>query len=447
MLLDAIEQHQKERDQPPPPPKLEMSQEERDDAMCLLMHRDFLEIAAQDMELLGYVGEEVNKKLSYVVAVSRLLDGPLSMVIMSQSGSGKSALADVLELLIPPEAVFVFSRLSAQSLYWMERDALRHKFIIIEERAGSADADYSIRSLQSKKRLILAVPVKDPSTGRIQTKIFEVLGPAAFLETTTETRIHPENATRCFEMYCDESAEQTLRIHLTQRSRKTLEGRRLARQRETTIRRHQNAQRLLENVVVVIPFADLIDFPFQWLRTRRDNERFLNLIEAIAFLYQFQREKKTDSDSTIYIEASVDDYARAYELAKDVLGHTLNDVKKPAADFYDAVKALVSKKNDGCITRREIREATGLPDHRVIALLSELVQLEYLEIVAGAFGKTFRYRLSNADAPAPSLIPGLTTPDELRAKIAARASGNLVSGSERFSQGGQAAESKGKKRR
>jgi DNA primase catalytic core len=446
ILLDAIELHQKQRDEPPPPPKLEMSQEERDDAMRLLLHRDFLDIAAQDMELLGYVGEDVIKKLGYVVALSRMLDAPLSMVIMSQSGSGKSALADVLEKLTPPEAMYVFSRLSAQSLYWMERDALQHKFIVIEERAGSADADYSIRALQSKKKLILAVPIKDPGTGRIQTKIFEVLGPAAFLETTTERYIHPENATRCFEMWCDESIEQTQRIHQAQRRRKTLDGRRLTKLREAAIRRHQNAQRLLRKIDVVIPFADLIDFPCAWLRTRRDNERFLNLIEAITFQYQFQREKKIDDDGGEYIEATIDDYARAYALAKDVLGQTLADVKKPAAELYEAVRGLAARgKGDGSLTRREIREATGLPDHRVNALLSELVQLEYLEIVSGANGKTFRYRLSHGPAPAHGAIPGLTTPEELRAMIEAK-SPNLLNGSKRFSKGSQPVETKERKR-
>lgn len=71
------------------------------------------------------------------------------------------------------------------------------------------------------------------------------VGPAAFLETTTETRIHPENATRCFEVWCDESEEQTRRIHEAQRRSKTIEGRAAAREREAIIRRHQNAQRLL----------------------------------------------------------------------------------------------------------------------------------------------------------------------------------------------------------
>ncbi len=415
ILLEAIETLQREKDAPPPPPKLEMSDEERREAMTLFLRPDLLDVVVSDMEALGYVGEATNKQLGYLVAVSRMLEAPLSMVIMSQSGSGKSALADVLELLIPAEGVFVFSRLSAQALYWMERDALRHKFIIIEERAGSADADYSIRSLQSKKRLILAVPIKDPSTGRIKTMIFEVLGPAAFLETTTETRIHPENSTRCFEMYCDESAAQTRRIHDAQRRSKTLASRIAAGEREAIIRRHQNGQRLLEPVGVVIPFVELIDFPDQWLRTRRDNPRFLNLIEAITFLYQHQRERKRDQDGNVYIEATIEDYMRAYALAAEVLGQTLSDIKRPAAELYAAVRELTAKKGD--VTRREIREATGLPDHRVAALLQELVQLEYLEVVVGSQGRTFRYRLTSARADMPHTLAGLTTPDELRAKL------------------------------
>ncbi len=415
LLLEAIEKLQREKDAPPPPPKLEMSEQERREAMTLYLRADLLDVIVTDMEALGYVGEATNKQLGYLVAVSRMLDAPLSMVIMSQSGSGKSALADVLELLIPAEGVFVFSRLSAQALYWMERDALRHKFIIIEERAGSADADYSIRSLQSKKRLILAVPIKDPSSGRIKTMIFEVLGPAAFLETTTETRIHPENSTRCFEMYCDESAAQTRRIHVAQRRSKTLASRSAACEREGIIRRHQNGQRLLEQVGVVIPFVELIDFPDQWLRTRRDHPRFLNLIEAITFLYQHQREHKRDANGNTYIEATIDDYARAYALAAEVLGQTLTDIKRPAAELYAAVRELTAKRGD--VTRREIREATGLPDHRVSALLADLVHLEYLEVVVGSQGRTFRYRLTSARADMPHALVGLTTPDELRAKL------------------------------
>ena len=443
-LLDAIEKHQAKDAAPTPPPSLEMSASDRDEAMVLLLRSDLLDVIAADMEAIGYVGERVNKQLGYLVAVSRKLGAPLSMIITSQSGSGKSALADVLELMIPPEEMILFSRLSAQALYYMERDALQHKFVVVEERAGSMEADYSIRSLQSKKKLILAVPIKDPSSGRIKTQVFEILGPAAFLETTTETRIHPENATRCFEVWCDESEEQTRRIHEAQRRSKTIEGRAAAREREVILRRHQNAQRLLASVDVVIPFAGAIDFPHHWLRTRRDHLRFLNLIEVIALLYQHQRERKVD-DSRAYIEATIADYAHAYALAAEVLGATLADLKRPAAELLHVVRSLAGNKADGAVTRREVREASGLPDHRVIALLQELVTLEYIEIVCGSFGKAFRYRLASSSPAAPTAIPGLTTPDELQAKLTVTKSPNLANSPKRFVQGGHPTETKGRR--
>ena len=419
-LVEAIERRQTEASEPKPTP-LEIAPRDRAEALAFLKRSDLLDAIAADMGTLGYVGEETNKQIGYLVAVSRKLETPLSMVIMSQSGSGKSALADALETLTPPEDVILFSRLTSQALYYMDRDALVRKFILIEERAGSMDADYSIRTLQSKKKLVLAVPIKDPASGRIKTQVFEILGPAAFLETTTESRIHHENSTRCFETYCDESFEQTRRIHEAQKRSKTAEGRRVSSQREAIERRHHNAQRLLEPVGVVIPFAPLVAFPHAWLRTRRDHLRFLNLIEAIAFLHQHQRARTTADTGTPCVEATVGDYERAYRLAGEVLGQALSDLKRPAAELLASVQKLLAGKKDGTATRREIRETTGLPDHRVIALLAELVALEYLEVVTGSQGKTFRYKLAAEASASPKVLAGLTTPAELRKKLAALA--------------------------
>ncbi len=50
----------------------------------------------------------------------------------------------------------------------------RRKLVIVEERCGSMEADYSIRVLQSRKKLIAAAPIKDPQTGNLRTKVFTV---------------------------------------------------------------------------------------------------------------------------------------------------------------------------------------------------------------------------------------------------------------------------------
>ena len=52
---------------------------------------------------------------------------------------------------------------------------------------------------------------------------------------------------------------------------------------------HRNAQRLLEPLPVVNPFADALTFLDDKTRTRRDHVKYLTLIRAIALLHQHQR--------------------------------------------------------------------------------------------------------------------------------------------------------------
>jgi len=302
-----------------------MTDAERADAMALLKRGDLLDQVARDIDSLGYVGEDTNKRLLYLVAVSRKLDDPLSAIVLSQSGAGKSGLTEVIEKLCPPEDVVLLTRLTPQSLYYVEPGFLDRKLVIVEERYGSIEADYSIRVLQSRKKLIAAAPIKDPSTGNMKTRIFTVEARAAFIEATTASAVNHENATRCFELTMDESAEQTRRIHKRMSLLRTERGLRLRQEADVISRRHWNAQRLLETLSVVVPYADKLSFPSAWLRTRRDYARFLNLIEVSAFLHQHQRERRDGA-----IVASTADYAVAYALAAEVLaGHPLRSQEAP----------------------------------------------------------------------------------------------------------------------
>jgi hypothetical protein len=385
-----------------------MTESERNEALSFLRRADLLDQAARDIDSIGYVGEETNKRLLYLVAVSRKLEDPLSAIVLSQSGAGKSGLTEVIERLTPPEDVVLLTRLTPQSLYYTEPGFLDRKLVIVEERYGSIEADYSIRVLQSRKKLIAAAPVKDPQTGNMRTKVFTVEARAAFIEATTAGSVNHENATRCFELAMDESAEQTKRIHERMSLLRTERGLALRQCAEAVCRRHWNAQRLLETLPVVIPFADLLSFPSSWLRTRRDYARFLNLIEVSAFLHQHQRERRAGA-----VVASLADYAVAYALAAEVLADTLTDLRRPLREALERVREL-SRKGDGSISRREIREALAVPDSTVRRWLHDLVDLEYLtQVEAGAkgAGKTSRYRLVPLETQRTPL--GLLSPADL----------------------------------
>jgi len=397
-----------------------MTDAEREEALALLKRTDLLDQVAKDVDALGFVGEETTKRLLYLVAISRKLPDPLSAIVLSQSGAGKSGLTEVIERLTPPEDVVLLTRLTPQSLYYTEPGFLDRKLVIVEERYGSVEADYSIRVLQSRGKLIAAAPVKDPQTGNMRTKVFTVEARAAFIEATTASAVNHENATRCFELSMDESPEQTRRIHERQRLMRTERGLELRQEAEEIARRHWNAQRLLEPLPVVIPFADKLSFPSSWMRTRRDHARFLNLIEVSAFLHQHQRERRggLSSRSGDAIVASVEDYEVAYALAAEILAETLSDVRKPLREAYQRIREL-SLKGDGTVSRREIREALALPDSTVRRWLSDLVELEYLAISeAGSqgAGRLTRYRL--VEHPRPDVQLGLLSPEEVRAALA-----------------------------
>ena len=195
-----------------------MTAQQRQEALAFLKLPDLVGTILADMELLGYVGEEEAKLLGYCVTVSRKLEKPMSAIIQSGSGAGKSYLAKMIQSLTPPEDVVFYSRLSPQALYHMPKDYLVHKILMLEERVGGESCDYQIRSLQSNDVLLQAIVVKDPATGQLFTRENEVRGPIAYIETTTNLRLNPENTSRCFEIPLDESPEQTRRIHQRQKA-------------------------------------------------------------------------------------------------------------------------------------------------------------------------------------------------------------------------------------
>jgi DNA primase catalytic core len=399
-----------------------MTDIERAEALALLKSPDLLERVAADIALAGYVGEPRNKQLAYLIATSRRLQKPLSAIFRAQSGCGKSFLMECVADLMPPEDVHYFSRLTPQALYYLEPDALTHKLLVVDERDGSEEAEYPIRTLQTRRVLKLAVPIKDPNSGKIKTAVLEIHGPIAYMESTTDQRINPENANRCFELYLDESEAQTRAIFAAQRRARSLDGWRHERSKAAAMRTHHNAQRLLRSLKVIIPFVDQIEFPLAWLRGRRDHDRFLSLIEGVAFLHQWQRTIGDDGGEP-YIEASLDDYAIAYDLAHQVFADSAHDLPKPARDFLAQVEGIVetvAKKAKAGIgetwfTRRMVREATKLPDHIIKRHMREIEDLEYLTVQRAPSGGSFRYRLLS-QKQAPALLDGLLSPESLAQK-------------------------------
>ncbi|MBC6712420.1 hypothetical protein [Treponema sp. Marseille-Q3903] len=169
---------------------------------------------------MGYVGEELNNILLYLCASSHKLDDPIIVLIISQSASGKSYLVDIVRRLMPPEEVVAVTSLSDQALNYI--DDLMHKFMILGEAVHSDTIEYQIREMLSGKELSRLVTVKDPETGKMQSEVVRTPVVVSSVMSGTNNAITPENASRCFVVNTDESAEQTRRIQENQRYKYSL---------------------------------------------------------------------------------------------------------------------------------------------------------------------------------------------------------------------------------
>jgi len=415
--------------------KPKMTPEEREEALTFLRNPTLKEIILQDLEMMGHVGEALNKFLIYLVCVSRKLKKPLACIVKAASAAGKNAAVGTVLDLMPDEEKKVISRLTPNALYYLSERGLSHMVIAIAERSGAEESDYPIRSLISEGRLVNYVPMRNPDTDQIETQQIVVEGPIAYLETTTQPTVHNENATRLFSIYIDESEKQTRLIHEAQRRDKTVGGLLEDDAREAIRRKHQNAQRLLKQFDVVIPFAQHLQFPTHSVRTRRDHEKFLYLIMTIAFLRQYQKEPKC-AGTRVYVEADITDYEIAYELSELVLGQTIDEVSKKSRDLMEIINAMIMKKckensgelldeNKGLLltnilfTRADVRPlATGWSDASLYACLKELSQYELLRVASGGRqGATYKYTLMGGYKTSSQGLDKLLTPSELRERL------------------------------
>jgi hypothetical protein len=122
-----------------------LSGEEQQVALELLRDPNLLQRILADYERCGVVGEETNKLVCYLAAVSRKLDEPLAIIIQSSSAAGKSWLMNAALAMMPEEEQVKYSAMTGQSLFYMSETNLRHKILAIVEEEGAERASYALK--------------------------------------------------------------------------------------------------------------------------------------------------------------------------------------------------------------------------------------------------------------------------------------------------------------
>jgi hypothetical protein len=161
------------------------------------------------------------------------------------------------------------------------------------------------------------------------------------------------------------------------------------------------------------------------MRSRRDHERFIDLIACVCFLRQFQKEEK-EQDGKKFIECDIEDYSIAYDIMMKILPSTLTNFPKSAQLLYDQMRAFLRAKakeeelqfHEVSVTQRELREKLQLSHDVVKWNLRQLLEYEYVKKSGGHYrGQSGVYRIERDEELGDLLTGNIPAPEELTSII------------------------------
>ncbi|MDD5343089.1 MAG: hypothetical protein PHW12_01570 [Smithella sp.] len=399
-----------------------MTEDEKKEALEVLKSKDLLKRIVGDFDGIGYIGEKYNKLIGYIAAVSRLQADPLALLILSRPGAGKTSLQDAVCKFVPVETAIQYTRLTGQSLFYREPNALKNKVLAIEEQQGMQEAMYSIKTLISSQKLSIAATRTDAKTGKFSVDEYTVNGPVVVMVSSTNPdALDDETRQRFLILTIDESPEQTKSILQAQITKNTHDWYQATADENSVTRLHHNMQRLLKPLIVTFTRDLRLTWPYSRLQMRREQQKFVSLVKGIVLLHQYQRKtgtmKRSDGTKMEYVQAMQKDIDLALELGREVFARNIDDVSPTARKLLSYIITLTKEKYDGIksldpsrnlfmsevpFTRKELRERIGWSETQVRRNLDQLVELGYIGRLNGRQGSTFRYVLLDDGSADPA---------------------------------------------
>ena len=292
-----------------------------------------LKLLDEALKLIYFAGDTSNAKLLFLASLTRFSNKPVSVLIKGASGSGKSALMNMILRFIPEKDKEIFTSMSEKSISFMEENSLRHKVLAIQEFNGlnNPEGNTILRSLLSEGKIRRQTSITNTKDNNFTTQVNEVKGPVSLFMTTTEKFIHPEDENRMLSITVDKSSGQIREVLLTIAEKFNGVNPSL----EIFTEMQAISLKYQEKKEVEIPFAKNIaqSMDTNFDQVLRHFDKILSLIEAHALLHQEERELKDEK-----VVANEEDYEVVSTLLEPVFGN--NTHKHIDFDMMRIIKAI-----------------------------------------------------------------------------------------------------------
>ena len=367
--------------------KKELTVEQKALAIKQLERKDLMQWTSETLLNTGIIGEAENAMILNIAMTSRLYEDPVSVICLSQSGTGKSYLLERVAKCFPTEDIIENTQFTDNSFfYW--KDGIKGKIILIEDMEGSQNVEYPMRELITKKYITKTTVHKD-AKGNMQTVQYRVDGPATFLGCTTKEKIYEDNANRCILIYLDSSKAQDKNIiEYHKRNRAGIVDKQVE---EANRKLLINMQTVLQPKKVINPYAPLIDLPESVLKPRRSIGILLSFIEAITLYHQYQC---TIKDGCLVTHPTHIEWG--FKLLKESLFRKSDELSASVRNFLESVQRLLLKGKKQSFYAMDIRQELQLHPRTLRRYLYELHDYGYIKITGGnKYKKGYEYELTH----------------------------------------------------
>ena len=359
-LITQLEEYKLElRHRPTKPAKkaIQLSDEQRDEAIQILKQSDLLNIINELIGKTGIVGNETNRMILFLTYLTRRTRNGLHAVIHSKFNSLQSKMAEV----IPDEEKFTISHISENALFYFDEEELQNKVVLVEDTISNRKSLMPLIGFQ-KSNVITKTTVTKNEYAELVTVQKHVKGNVALSISTREEHAFTKHGLLSFVLSEDSGSIQDEKVLLYQRMQSA--GHVSEFTEKKIAQQIQNIQRALEPVTVINPYAMEVELPEQIRNKQITNLHYLRFIEIITFLKQYQREKKVNEDTgEIYIETSIEDIKEANELLAEVLLNRSDKITKTSRIYLEQLKSFIaaSKSSGESFTLLEVSIALQVP--------------------------------------------------------------------------------------
>jgi hypothetical protein len=391
--------------------------EQRRAAEGLLTEPDILAEVRATARARGWAGATDPVELSYCALMSRLLERPINLAIVSESGAGKSAALDAAMELHPPEAYVVVKAGSARVLIYSDQD-YQHRTVVFSEADSIPDegpAASAARALAADNRMEYDVVELDPESNTWRTRHIIKPGPTGLITTSVKS-LAAQMGTRLLEIAVDDSPQQT-RAVLHAHADRVMPQPELPGVDAYWAYARWLAAETTALPGIAIPFAhDLARLvPDKAVRIRRDFRQLLALIEVHALLHAEQRARTPEG----WLQADIEhDYAGARRLLEPIFEMIASEGLTVA--IRQTIEAVKETDDMLGVSVAELCRRLGLSRTTVNWRVRKALSGGWLVNVAAPGTRAL---LVARGAPLPSQRTALPTCEELAdPKAAARAS-------------------------